>query len=149
MKVAHNVKLSVFSHEEEDSEQIKQKFLELVPFDLEQENLELKTRNAQGVQEKKIMIYELNLTKERHTKRFMEHLKSNLDKDQIGLLKKQAESRLDQELNFFIRLDKPNLLQDNKLLITDAGNCFHIKISVAAYPANRENGLKVINEWLD
>ena len=148
MKIAHNVKLSVFAYEEEDAEAIRQKLLELVPLDLEQEKLELKQTNATGFQERKIMIYEILLEKERHTTKFLAHLKERLSQDQRSLLLKQAESRLDQDIDFFIRLDKQRLLQDSEFWITDSGDCFHIRISVAAYPANREAGLKVVEEWL-
>jgi RNA binding exosome subunit len=148
MKIAHNIKLSVFAYEEEDPEQIKATFLKLLPFDLEQEKLTLKDFTAQGFQERKIRIFEIVLEKERHTSKFLAHLKQNLDQDQRNLLLRQSESRLDQDLNFFIRLDKPNLMQDNKYWITDTGNCFHIRISIAAYPAKREAGLKVVEQWL-
>ena len=57
MKIAHNIKLSVFSYEEDDEDQIKQSFINLIPFDLEQEKLELKRINAQGFKEKRIVIF--------------------------------------------------------------------------------------------
>lgn len=147
MKIAHNVKLSVFAHEEDDEEQIEQAFLSLLPFDLEQEKLNLKRTTATGFKERKIKILELTLTKEKHTSKFLTFLKQKLSDDQRQLLLKQSGSRLDNELNFFIRLDKPKLL-NNEFWITDDGNCFHIRISVAAYPAKRGAALRVIEEWL-
>ncbi|MBW2972538.1 hypothetical protein KY359_05875 [Candidatus Woesearchaeota archaeon] len=151
MKLAHNMTLSVFSYESdgEDTEQIAAALASLCPFDLEQEKLSVKRTSATGFQERKIIILELTLTKERHTTKFLEHLKSSLSQSNRSLLLRQAESRLDNELNFFIRLDKPKLLADNRFWLTDSGDCFHIKISVAAYPANRDAGLKVIREWLE
>ena len=147
MKIAHNVKLSVFSHEEEDDEKIKQALLSLLPFNLEQEKLQLTRTKATGFRERKIIILEIMLTKEKHISKFLKHLKQNLSDDQRRLLLSQVESRLDKELDFFIRLDKQKLL-NNQFWITDAGNCFHIKLSIAAYPAKREAGLKVVQEWL-
>jgi RNA binding exosome subunit len=149
MKLAHNIKLSVFSHEEDDLDKLAQTITKLCPFDLEQEKLQLKQSTATGFKERKIKIFEILLTKERHTTKFLNHLKQNLSDDQRQLLINQTESRLDQELDFFIRLDKQKLLNENQFWITDSGNCFHIKISIAAYPANRETGLKVVKEWLE
>ena len=149
MKIAHNIKLSVFSHEEDDLDQLAQAMVKLCPFDLEQEKLALNQSTATGFKERKIRIFEIVLTKERHTNKFLAYLKERLSDDQRKLLLNQAESRLDQELNFFIRLDKQKLLSENQFLLTDSGNCFHIKISIAAYPASRENGLKVIMAWLE
>ncbi|MBW2997870.1 hypothetical protein KY349_06025 [Candidatus Woesearchaeota archaeon] len=147
MKIAHNVKLSVFAHEEDDEKQVEQAFLSLMPFDLEQEKLKLSRTAATGFKERKITILEIILTKEKHTSKLLTFLKQGLSDDQRQLLLNQADSRLDNELNFFIRLDKPKLL-NNEFWITDEGNCFHIRISVAAYPKKREAALGVIESWL-
>ncbi|MBU2560861.1 MAG: hypothetical protein KKD17_01070 [Nanoarchaeota archaeon] len=148
MKLAHNVKLSVFAHEGEDTGKISEALKGLCPFDLEKEKVALKTTIATGFKERKITIFEVFLKKERHTTRFLNHLKENLSEGHVNLIRSQAESRLDSELNFFIRLDKAKLLKENKFYLTDSGDCFHIRISLAAYPANREAGLKVVEEWL-
>jgi RNA binding exosome subunit len=88
------------------------------------------------------------LQKEKHTNAFLNSLKQRLSDDQKQLLLRQSESRLDSELSFFIRLDKDRLLNENRFWITDSGNCFHIRMSIAAYPSNREAALKVISQWL-
>ncbi len=71
---------------------------------------------------------------------------SNLDKKQKELILKQSESRLDESLDFFIRFDKEEWIDKNKLELTDSGKCFHLKINVAAFPRKREAGLKIVNE---
>jgi RNA binding exosome subunit len=147
MKLAHNIKLSVFSHEDDNIEQLGETLRKLCPFDLEQEKLQLKRSTATGFRDRQITIFEIRLTKEKHTNKFLTHLKEQISDDQRKRLLNQAESRLDEDLDFFIRLDKQKLIK-NTFLITDSGNCFHIRISVAAYPANREAGLKVVKEWL-
>ncbi|MBN1544755.1 hypothetical protein JW898_04825 [Candidatus Woesearchaeota archaeon] len=148
MKLAHNVKLSVFAHEGEDLRKISEALKGLCPFDLEKEKVDLKTSVATGFQERKITIFEVFLKKERQTARFLRHLKESISESHLNLIRSQAESRLDSELNFFIRLDKAKLLGENRFYLTDSGDCFHIKISLAAYPANRDAGLKVVEEWL-
>ncbi len=147
MKTAHNIRLSVFAHEEEDAKKIKQAFISLLPFDLEQEKLKLRRTTATGFRERKILILEIMLKKERHTRKFLTFLKDNISEDQKLMIARQAESRLDDELDFFIRLDKQRLL-NKEFWVTDSGDCFHIKISVAAYPAKREAALEVVREWL-
>jgi len=148
MKFAHTVELSVFSYEREDANRISAAIAGLCPFDLAQEKVVLSRSTAQGFNERKIIIFEIMLSKERHTSKFMSSLKEHLSDDQRTLIVKQADSRLDSELNFFIRLDKDKLLGENKYWVTDSGNCFHIKISVAAFPADKTAGLKVIENWL-
>lgn len=147
MKIAHNIKLSVFAHEEEDAEKIERVFLSLLSFEPNKEKLDIRRITATGFRERKIMILEIILKKDRHIKKFLDILKEKISSEQKKLILKQAESRLDDALDFFIRLDKQRLL-NNKFWVTDSGDCFHIKISVAAYPAKREAALDVIREWL-
>ncbi len=145
MKLAHYIKISVFIHEEEDRETIFNKLISLVPFDLKKEKIKLNEDTAIGFNNKKIKTYEIVLEKDRHIKAFLEKLKESLSQEQKELLIAQAESRLDNELHFFIRLDKEKLL-NNEFWITDSGNCFHVRISIAAFPAKREQALEVVNQ---
>jgi RNA binding exosome subunit len=148
MKIAHTLRLSVFAYEGEDSVKIESVLRSLFPLSLEQEKVELKQTNATGFAERRIIIFEIFLQKEKHTNAFLNNLKQKLSDDQRQLLLRQSVSRLDDELNFFIRLDKDKLLNESRVWVTDSGNCFHIRMSVAAYPSNREAALKVICGWL-
>jgi|SRR3989338_1083843 len=147
MKYAHLIKLNVFSKEGEDENRIKEKLLSFLTFkDLEKEKIKLEQKTATGFGQKTIGILEITLTKEKHTNAFIENLKEKLNNEQKELILKQAESRLDENLDFFLRFDKEKLINEDKLWLTDSGNCFHIKISIAAFPRKRENGLEIINK---
>lgn len=148
MKYANKIQLKVFSNENEDSAKIQEGLLKLVPFNLEEEKLQLKKSIAEGFGQKKIAIYEITLVKEKHTNKFLEALIAKLNSEQKELLSRQIYSRLDKELNFFIRLDKDALINENRYFITDRGNCFHIKISVAAFPATYERAVEVVKMML-
>ena len=148
MKSAHLVKLSVFSKEEDSEADVLKSFLSLVPFNLEEEKLQLKTSTAEGFEHKKIRVFELTLTKEKHTTKFLESLISRLNDDQKRLILNQAESRLDEDLNFFMRLDKDKLLEKNEYFITQSGNCFHLKMHIASFPAKRQNAMEVLRGFL-
>jgi len=147
MKYCHYVKLSVFAKisEGEDEKNIKGSIIELSGIDLEKEKLKIGQQTASGFNEKKIRIFEIEVVKDRHINTFLEQLMKHLDKKQKELLLKQIESRLDVENNFFIRLDKDKLI-DREYVIVDHGDCFHIKMSIAAFPTNRENAKKVVKE---
>ena len=140
MKTAHQIRIKVFSYEKfnENKELILAKFLQLFSFNLKDEKIELKKTEAQGFNEQKITIFEITLTKERHTNKFIENLIENLDEEQRKLILSQLESRLDDKLNFFLRFDKDEYLNNDKLKLTYSGNCFHIEISVAAFPKKRD-----------
>ena len=148
MKIAHQIKVKVFSYEKnnEDEKLVLDKFLQLFPFNLKDEKIELKNTNALGLNEKKITIFEVALTKEKHTNLFLNNLIKNLDEEQKKLILSQLESRLDGNLDFFLRFDKNEYLKNNKLKLTDSGNCFHIEISVAAFPKKREIASGIVKE---
>ncbi len=147
MKYFHSIKLTVFCKPEDDEEKIKQALVSLVPFDFEKEKIELKSQKADIILDRKITILEVTLQKQRYTQAFFEYLMSKLDDRQRKILVEQKESRLDDTADFFIRLDKEYLLE-NKFVLTDDGNCFHIRISIAAYPAKKEVAMKILDKIL-
>ena len=148
MKIANQIRIKVFSYEKfnENKELILGKFLQLFPFNLKDEKIELKETEAKGFNEQKITIFEVTLTKERHTNKFMGNLIENLDEEQRKLILSQLESRLDDKLNFFLRFDKDEYMNNDKLNLTDSGNCFHIEISVAAFPKKRDLALEIVRK---
>ena len=77
---------------------------------------------------------------------FLDFVLSNLDEVQKGTLIRQAESRLDDNLDFFIRFDKESWIKNNKLELTDTGKCFHLRMGIAAFPRKREVALKIISD---
>lgn len=146
MKIAHHIKIAVFSYEKdgEDEALILRKLLRLVPFDIEQEKIPLSKTEAQGFNEKKITILEITLEKERHTGEFLENLLKLLNEHQKANIIEQLESRLDGHLKFFLRFDKKECIENDNLVLTDSGNCFHIEISIAAFPKKREAAANII-----
>lgn len=146
MKLAHQIKAKVFSYEKnnEDDKVVLNKFLELFPFDLKDEKILLNRTNASGFEDRRITIFDVTLEKEKHTNLFLNNLIKNLDEVQKKLILEQMESRLDDDLDFFLRLDKSEYLKNNKLKMTDSGNCFHIMISVTAFPGKREIALDIV-----
>lgn len=145
MKFANVIKISVFVKPEENEQEIKEALLKLIPFNLEEEKIVLSRKSATGFTDKKIVIFEIDLTKDKHINKFLESLNENIGKSQKELLLKQMGSRLDDELNFFIRLDKQALMQGN-YLITDSGDCYHIRISVAAFPRKKEVASNIVRQ---
>lgn len=145
MKYAHLIKLTVFSREEE-AESILGSLLKFFPFNLEENKTHVKKTKAEGFNKKEMQIFEVALTKQSLANEFLESLTGNLTEIQRGILLKQSESRLDNNLDFFIRFDRDSWIKEKKLLFTDSGDCFHLKISIAAFPKKREVALKVVND---
>jgi RNA binding exosome subunit len=145
MKLAHTISISVFVRADDDEEKLKEALLSLVPLDLEKEKLTLSRTVAQGF-ENRIVILELALEKERHTNKVIDALIRRLSSDQKKLILIQ-ENRLDEDCCFYLRFNKKALL-DNKLELTDSGDCFHVKMTIAAFPKRKESARKVVEEML-
>lgn len=144
MKYAHLIKLTVFSYEPENSEIILGALLRFFPFNLEDNKVTLKRSIASGFNERKIGIFEIILTKNSLIDQFLRNLLSNLDEKQQNQILQQAESRLDKNLDFFLRFDKDSWINEKRLVLTDSGKCYHIRISIAAFPKKRDVALNVI-----
>jgi len=126
MKLANQIKVKVFSYEKnsEDDKLILNKFLQLFPFGLKDEKILLNRVNASGFEDRKITIFDVTLEKEKHTNIFLDNLIKNLDEGQKKRVLEQLESRLDDNLDFFLRFDKSEYLKNNKFALTDSGNCY-------------------------
>ena len=146
MKIANSVKIRVFVKEGEDEEKIKSNLLELIPFDLESEKIEFHQQKATGFNEREIKIFEIQLQNDRHVQAFLKNLVKNLSDETKERILMQAESRLDEECNFFLRFSKDKLINENELWLTDQGNCFHVKMNLAAFPKKKEIALEIVRK---
>jgi len=144
--IAHQVELMVFSTPEDDEAAICKNLLSLIPFDLEAEKLKVEKTNASGFSERRIVIMRLTLSKQHHITPFLENLVRLLNQEQKELLLRQAESRLDENMYFFLRLDKARLAEEAKCWLTDQGSCYHIKLSLAPFPKKRERALELVRQ---
>ncbi|MBS3114296.1 hypothetical protein J4448_04285 [Candidatus Woesearchaeota archaeon] len=146
MKYAHLIKLTVFSHENENSQSILGAFLMFFPFNIEDNKVAFKKTNADGFNESKIGVFEAALANNGLINQFLKNLLNNLDENQKNMILSQLESRLDKNLDLFFRFDKDSWINEKKLILTDSGKCFHLKISVAAFPKKREIALNLIKD---
>ncbi|MCX6710008.1 MAG: hypothetical protein NTV63_03600 [Candidatus Woesearchaeota archaeon] len=148
MKLAHQVEIRVFSKENEDYQRIISGLKSLFPFSLEENKIAVSETCAEGFDEKKIRIAEVVVSRESLVKMFLKSIISKLSDEQVEMLNRQIDSRVDDEENFFLRLDKERLLSANEYFITDSGNCYHIKITVAAFPKKREVAASIARQIL-
>ncbi len=148
MIVAHSITVEIFVQPGENLDRIKLKFLSLFPFNVKEEKIELYEKSVMGFNNKIIKVLRIDLLKNRHIKVFLTNLFNQLDGDTKNKIKNQAKKRLDQNLNFYLRFDKYNLLDKNLYKLTDQGDCFYIKIKIAAFPKNESNALIIIYDLL-
>ncbi len=147
MKLAHNIEIRVFAREDENikPEKIQHTFAKIMPFDIDNEKTpDIKTQKTSGFNEMPIFVYTMRLEKDRHCNDFLENLNKRLSSEDKNKISKQMDSRTDNNLNFYLRLSRNKLFEDTYEL-TESGECFHIRISLAAFPKKRENAHNIIN----
>ena len=142
MRYAHTILVTVFMQEGESLEPAKAGMKSMLPLDFGKEKISISEEKCKGFEEKQILVARLLLSKESHTSLFLKELSGRLNEEQKYTLTHQR-NRLDEDMNYYIRLDKPQFLQGNYVL-TDEGNCIHIKIHVAAFPKNKDAAGKVV-----
>jgi len=146
--LAESITLKIFVNFDENPEEISDKFLKVIPFDLVKEELTLNRKRVTGFNHEKIMIFELKLKKKKHTSTFLESFKTKLSNDLKLQLLNTLEERMDEECNFYIRLNKQELIYHDRYALTTDGICLHIRIHVATYPKRRENALLEMSNYL-
>lgn len=151
MKYCHTITVNVFVKPEDilDNPKIKENsknaIISLLPLDWDIEQIEMQETKVEGFEGRQILIYELKLHKEKETNAFLKNVLSKLSTEQKSILKTEKELRLDENDDFFIRLDKKKLI-DGIYELTTSGDCFHIRMNIAAFPKNRKVAMKVIDE---
>lgn len=151
MKIAHNLKISVFINEKDNEDEIKISLLSLLPYEeeqLEKEKIVIEEEIAELNLDRELKIYTIYLTHQRKINKVFEHIVSLFDEEQIKFLIDTLDSRLDSHCNLYFRLDKDKL-NSGEVEFTDSGNCFHFRLNIAAFPSRKENAKKLIKEFFN
>jgi len=135
--------------EEEEVDEQEEEVINVEESVVEQFDVEEEGEEREIEEDKTNIVYSVEITAQRHTTKFLEEFMKRFDEKEINLLSTQLESRLDDNLDFYIRLDKDKLLDENKAYVVDQGNCFWFKISIAAYPHSREIAKKIVEKILE
>ncbi len=146
MKLVNNISVRVFCKSGEDEELVLGGLRKIVGFsvdELESQKLQIKKSVASGFEDK-IKIFEFYVDKSRHVNKILKNLVDNLSVDDKKTLLEQ-ENRLDDNIDFFIRLSKPSILEDS-FKLTDEGNCFHIKLNLAVFPKNKVLAREILSK---
>ncbi len=102
--------------------------------------------NTEGYYNNPILILHDKISKKKDIKDFIQILK-NLNPSDKDKLIKDLEKKMDDRANLFLRFDKQKAYQ-GELKLTEHGDSIHVKIKIAAYPAKKENAIKLAqNIW--
>jgi len=146
-KLLHSIALNVFERYVEKLPEVQSVFHRLLPLDFEKNHIKIDHQQLEGFSG---IIHSLTLqtTSHRHNSLLLDSIFSHLSKQEISLIELQKESRLNNDGVFYIRLDKQSLLQ-NLFRLTDGGDCFHMRIKLAAYPATKDRYFQNLQKILE
>ena len=148
MKIAHSASIRVFCGKGENEEELTNGLKWLVALDLEKEKVRINRQTALGFGDRKIVVLEVSLAKDRQVKAFLDNLIQRLPETQKQLLMRQLDSRIDDQANFFVRFEKEILAKHKDLVVTDGGNCYHVRIKVASFPSTKKSAVTVMEKVL-
>ncbi len=134
----HNISYRVFVYGTENDEKVKEAVKTLFP------NSHPQTDTTEGYFKNPVLILHDKITKNREIKEFVNVLKQ-IDTASKKRLRSELENKMDERGNLFLRFDKQRAYLGD-LKIIEHGDAIHVKINVAAYPAKKENAIKVARD---
>ncbi|MBI5681298.1 MAG: RNA-binding protein [Methanobacterium sp.] len=134
----HNISYRVFVYGTENEEKVREAIKTLFP------NSTPQTNTIEGYFKNPVLILNDKLTKNSEIKEFVKILKQIDEPSQKRLLN-ELENKMDEKGNLFLRFDKQRAYLGN-LKIIEHGDTIHVKIKIAAYPAKKENAIKLAKE---
>src|SRR3989338_1254858 len=125
-KDVHRVALRVFWKPGED---ISSSYQKIMPFSSKElEQVILTEEESEDLYQRSVII-----ERKRLIASFMTNLFNVLDEEDKHTIVTEIDERIDNaHFELFLRLDKKTLR------LISGGNCFHIKLTVAAYPKTKE-----------
>lgn len=145
MKVLNiRVKAYVRQQEKEDLVKVLEKFL---PDDVEVTVEELAPEKEGGVFTHMLYKIAANLSKNKDVKELTEKILAGLSDKDKQKLSAELDKRVDKDCNLYIRLSKGKLA-DEKIVLR-SNESVQVKLKVAAYPAIKDNALKVCGQLLN
>ncbi len=137
MKLAHNIKISVFARDDVDA--VKKGLMSLLPDSV----IDGINKGDLSVDEQRtddgLSMISLYLVRNRYCTDFLRKLFADID----GNMADEICRRIDQRCRCYIRLDKRSLLEGKKVL-TDRGDCYHIRITMAVFPRKLDKAEEMI-----
>ncbi|MGV8143881.1 MAG: RNA-binding protein [Methanothermobacter sp.] len=131
----HNISYRTFVYGTENEEKVKKAVKTLFP------NSSPQQEYIEGYYQNPVLILHDKIEKKREIKDFivkMEHLPVSYRNKILDDL----DRKMDDKGNLFLRFDKQKAYLD-ELEVVEHGDSIHVKIKIAAYPARKEQAMKI------
>ena len=134
----HNLSYRAFVYGTENEEKVREAIFTILPTAKPLKEI------TEGYYKNQVIILHGKITKKREIKDFLEKINTIKPSTKKRILR-ELEDRMDERGNLFLRFDKQRAyLGDIKLV--GHGDSLHLKLKIAAYPARKEEALKVARQ---
>lgn len=106
------------------------------------EDVELHTQYDEGTG---LTIMELWADRQQHVRKIFGVFVQELSKEDREEILQHPGHYIDTGTHCFFRLDKTALAEGKYVLLAE-GECAHVRMNIAAFPATRENAIKILTE---
>ncbi len=134
----HNISYRVFVYGTENEEKVREAVKTLFPNSIPE------IENIEGYFKNPILILHDKISKKREVKDFLKILEI-LDSSTKKRILNELNNKMDEKGNLFLRFDKQRAYLGD-LKVIEHGDAVHVKIKIAAYPAKKENAMKLARE---
>lgn len=134
----HNLSYRAFVYGTENEEKVREAISNLLP------SAHIEKEITEGYHHNTVVILQGKITKKREIKDFLEKL-GTLKPSAKKRILRELENRMDERGNLFLRFDKQRAYLGD-LKIVEHGDAIHLKLKIAAYPARKEEALKVARQ---
>jgi RNA binding exosome subunit len=134
----HNLSYRAFVYGTESEEKVREALKTLLPSVVPEKEI------TEGHHKNQVLILQGKTSKNTEIKMFLEKLR-NLSLHDKKMILKGLEDRMDSRGNLFLRFGKQSAYLGDLKLVAH-GDTLHIKMKIAAYPAKKEEALKVARQ---
>jgi len=102
----------------------------------EDKNFQFSETASSGFEDRKILFLNARVRGDKNSRTIFDSLLANIGGEQKENLLRTTNSRVDENLNYYLRLDIDSLLE-GRYEVVDHGHCFHFTFSLITYPKDR------------
>jgi RNA binding exosome subunit len=134
--------VSTLAHATEDEQKVLKALRVLLPDEVEIRMVKLKGHFGNP-----ILKFTASIKQRRLVRELWKRMTTKLRAGELVKLGRVAPERIDETCHLYLRFDK-QLACAGELALTEGGDAVHIKLKVAAYPADREVATKIVQEFI-
>jgi len=142
----HSLELRALAAATEDEGKVKSAILHLLPEDIRgRKDVIFDASIIEGHFGNRITAFVLTFRRHGDIRKILDYLVSKLDKRSRSLILESMEERIDDSNNLYIRFDKQEAYTG--VVKLGSRDAIQLKAKVAAFPATKENAVKVCENY--